>query len=74
MREARGPSCTCSAPVRCSAPELGPHPFAGAGAHLLRAQLGILFSAVFFSVITGRSMRDGHWFIHIASWWLRKPP
>lgn len=37
---------------------------------LLRSQLGILFSAVFFSVITGRSIQDGHWFIHLASWWL----
>ncbi len=37
---------------------------------LLRAQLGILFSAVFFSLVTGRSTWDGHWFIHITSWWL----
>jgi hypothetical protein len=37
---------------------------------LLRLQAGTLFSAVFFSVITGRALRDGHALFHIAGWWL----
>lgn len=37
---------------------------------LLRAQLGTLFSAFFFSLVAGRAMRDGHWLIHIIGWWL----
>lgn len=37
---------------------------------LLRAQAGTLFSAFFFSLLAGRAMRDGHWLIHVAAWWL----
>lgn len=37
---------------------------------LLRVQLGILCSAFFFSLLSGRSLRDGHWFIHLTTWWL----
>jgi ABC-2 type transport system permease protein len=37
---------------------------------LLRSQLGILFSAAFFSLVTGRAVNDSHWFIHLLAWWL----
>jgi len=37
---------------------------------LLRSQVGILFTTLFFTLISGRLMAGGHAWIRIAGWWL----
>lgn len=37
---------------------------------LLRSQLGILFTVLIFTVLSGRFAASGHWLTHAAGWWL----
>jgi len=37
---------------------------------LIRAQLGTLLSALFFTLFSGRLARDGHAVFHLLGWWL----
>ncbi len=37
---------------------------------LLRSQLGILFTVLIFTVLSGRFTASGHWLTHAVGWWL----
>jgi len=37
---------------------------------LLRSQVGILFTVVVFTLISGRFAAGGHWLTHAAGWWI----
>lgn len=37
---------------------------------LLRSQLGILFTVLIFTLISGRIAASGHWLTHAAGWWI----